>query len=106
MAKREVYYHIFMRKYKGNSYDELRQQLESGAFCDRDHNDTSMVWLNIKIVIIRTNIITITIIIVITATISSHSDLTINPHLFQKHSILAKETNPQQHLLSCMSRIK
>ena len=46
MAKREVYYNIFRRKYNYSNDEKLnglREMLDNGSFCDTTLNETSMV---------------------------------------------------------------
>ena len=46
IAKREVFYNIFSRKYNYSNDKELnglREMLDNGSFCDTTHNETSMV---------------------------------------------------------------
>ena len=46
MAKREVFYNIFSRKYDYSNDKELNDLIEmlyNGSFCDTTHNETSMV---------------------------------------------------------------
>ena len=46
MAKREVFYNIFSRKYDYSNDKELNglgEMLGNGSFCDTTHNETSMV---------------------------------------------------------------